>query len=480
LQKGEVIMDAEGQLRGRVLLMTVGTGDGNNREESLYRPLRLSVAQGQFARVVLLPSRVTAEWADVVQRDLSPLQVQVSPLPQKGDEDNADHCFDHFSAVLTGLQRQGWSGHHMEIDPTRGTKMMSAALVLAAVRHNVSALRYVSGDRDAKGAVLPGTERISAFRTTRITAARRMSDAEGLFRHGNFAAVLDLLPDPDATLGSPVEDVPDWPEEWGQTLRWTRCLARFHAAWDRLDYREAARVLREESPDWETVTRDAAGNTALWLASWQPFIPGPEVRDWVMHLAEPFPDGDAVEVRQQQKAPYLLRLAVDVWANGLRRIRAGQLEDAAVRGYRVLEMIGQMRLFLQGHDSARLDPEHPDVMAYVIHSDKEGNKPFTRTHKGKLEAARERVAGLLKFLHDPMGKKLTSFGANNSKTTAVTPDVRNNSVLIHGFQAQAQADGTMEQYYRQLEQDLLLPCLTAVAWGDARWLELARFPERFA
>ncbi|MBF0177530.1 MAG: TIGR02710 family CRISPR-associated protein [Magnetococcales bacterium] len=430
---------------GQVLLLTVGTGDGEQREATLYRPLRLSIEKGTFSEVILLPSLVSEEWAEQVRTDLASLNMHIHPLPRKKDEENADHCFNHFDRVLTELLEAGWQGHQIAIDPTRGTKMMSAALILAAVRRDVTSLRYITGERDTRGMVQSGTEQIAEFRTTRITAARRLDDALHLFQHGNFAVVLDVVPDPDlgwATL--------HWPEVYHPGMRAIRSLAQFYTAWDRLNYQEAHKVALNENdlPD----------------GRWKALAPTLAVREWLKRIAGPFPEPDDESTRKQSKAPYLLRLAVDLWGNGQRRIKSGQLEDAAVRAYRILEMIGQMRLFERGHDSAQLDPRHPEIAKYVTKMAKNKDTPLSKNRDGTLMAPRERVTGLLRSMGDEMGKTLIDLG-NDSLMSA---NVRNTSILIHGFCAKAPDGRVMAEFYRKLEEELLRPCL-----GEQRlnWLE---------
>ena len=63
-------------------------------------------------------------------------------------------------------------------DFTRVTKAMSAALVLAAIRHELPQLRYLSGGRrDERGLVVPGTEIVTDIRTTVATTRRRLDEA---------------------------------------------------------------------------------------------------------------------------------------------------------------------------------------------------------------------------------------------------------------------------------------------------------------
>ncbi|MBF0625853.1 MAG: TIGR02710 family CRISPR-associated protein [Magnetococcales bacterium] len=446
-------MPRQSSNRPGILLLTVGTGNGQQREETLYRPLRRSIRQGEHQRVILLPSRVSETWAREVERDLADLQVAVQPLPEAGDEDDPDRCFAHFDRVLGQLLHgESLTPDQVEIDLTRGTKVMSAALALAALRHEIFRMRYITGQRDHQGMVIAGTETVQRFQAARITAARRLDQARQLMGHGQFAAVRTLLSDPDA------DGAGLWPDPFPDQVRAIRHLADFFQRWDRLDYAGAAAVLplpaRELLPE-----------------AWRRFLPDDLCRDWVRSLARPLPDrGDPDYCRAM--AGHVSRLMTDLWANARRRLAAGQWEDAAVRAYRVLEMAGQVGLFRRGHDSGRLDPRDPVVAGFVARVENKGATPLGRNRDETLQAPREKAARLLKSMGDPLGGILLGL-AREEEGFNVT--LRNHSILIHGFQAMAPAEEQgLRDYLARLATELLCPLL-----GDdaAAWQTVARVPE---
>ena len=63
------------KIPARVLVMTVGTGDITRLEESLFTPLRKSIATDSWTRVILLPSGVTAEFAQRLACGLDGVEV---------------------------------------------------------------------------------------------------------------------------------------------------------------------------------------------------------------------------------------------------------------------------------------------------------------------------------------------------------------------------------------------------------------------
>jgi xanthine/CO dehydrogenase XdhC/CoxF family maturation factor len=151
-------------------------------------------------------------------------------------------------------------------------------------------------------------------------------------------------------------------------------------------------------------------------------------------------------------AERLRLLAADLLANGERRIRDRHFEDAILRAYRVLELVGQLRLFSHGLDSARLPPNHHAVRAVGARLAKKGSAGFGTNNKDcTLTAGRELVARLLREIGDRLAERLLKAGEMERKLTD-----RNHSVLIHGFEAVGlDDDAPLRVLYAALEQLLL-------------------------
>ncbi len=409
-----------------VLVLTVGTGSRDDPEGTLFAPLRKSIRESGCRRAVLLPSSVTAELADrFTRRPETPTDVdlEVRPLPEQAEFD-ADRAYAHFDSVLNEILREE-DPQAVRVDFTRGTKAMSAAAVLAAVRWSIPHLVYVDGERerDVRGMVRPGSEVVRRLPTTTVDRHRRLDLAHGLMSRGNFSAVVELLPGGSAP----------FPE--------IRCAAGFYAAWDRLDYRQAADSAVPGAPRSQG-SRD-----------WTPLWPTREMEGWVQDLAR------EVDRSQHKAMAHRLRLLiVDLLASGERRVRHGQHEDAFVRAYRVLELIGQARLFDHGLDSANLDPGHEAVQRLQRKLQKKKSRPLGRT-AGNLTAARFQVSRLLNELGDPLAERLLRYdkgreAARNDRragTSDLVPGNRNNSLLIHGFSAKAPTEpGSLEAVLKEL------------------------------
>ena len=427
----------------KVLVLTVGTGNIDDIERTLLVPVLKSVRDGEWERIVLLPSRTTEELAQTLQERISNPAVEIDALPASGQENNADVCFGHFDAVLARLIGDSFKPSGIVVDFTRGTKAMSAALVLAALGRDIPVLRYVhSEQRDERGMVVPGTEKVGQIKTNLATERRRIDQAERLMSHGDFGAVIELLPDfagPFAGLFS---------KQFRIEAEALLSAAQIYAAWDRLDYKAAVEGLNRCG----IMAKDAGR-----------FAPTLEMGTWLKGLGQKLKRCDYPAM-----AAHLRILACDLLANAERRLRDQHFEDALIRAYRVLELIGQIRLFTQGYDSSALPPENATIVRLQEKLKKSKSNDFDKdTKTGKLKASRYLVARLLKELNDELADQLLSFDNRHSETQTRS---RNQSILTHGFTATAPAE---EDPLREVLADL--ECL--LQEDDPRageWLTVAR------
>lgn len=397
----------------RVLFLTVGLGNPKQLEETLYAPVSVSIRSGRWERIVLLPSHETLDHARKLKRRHPEDDIHIRTLPEGGEAD-ADQCYKCFQRAITELGTPEPDG--MCVDITRGTKAMSAALLVAAMRYRIPHVRYIEGERnpDNPTVVVPGSERVRDIRVTSGIKHRVLDDAKVLFRRGAFAGAVVLLRELP-----PHEDVRDIID-----------LADFCAAWDQLDYRRADEItLASHLPE-----------------QWSGYVPGSEVRRWVHELARPFPDPTGRDYASAM-AKRLRLLTADLLANGERRLLRRQYEDALLRAYRALEMLGQARLFDHGLDSAALPKDHDAVRELARGLERKQSAPLALNRDGTLSAGREQVARLLKRLGDPLAEELLSTASQG----ALRVTSRNHSILIHGYEP---ATGGREQELRELYAQL--------------------------
>lgn len=387
-----------------VLVLTVGTGNTEYLENSLYVPLIKSIGKGSWDRVILLPSQQTLEYANEVQSRISQPS-EIRPTPCAGDENDANASFAHFDTILGELiESNGVAPKAIMLDFTRGTKAMSAALVLAGVARGISVLRYIEGRRGKRGNVVAGNEDIKQVRTEVANARQQINLAESLMLQGDFEAVCTMYAEMAAALKN-------LPEQLCSRLKAYAHVAAIYAAWDRFDYHRACKLL---SSDSEIIS--AAGQ----------FKPTPEMKQWIECLAS-----DPHQDSPEEMSSYLRYLACDLLANAERRYQDGLFEDAGVRWYRLLELVGQTRLFDHGYDSGQLPENDLKVKEFNDKLNEKKSHPLNKGKKGMLKASRFQTAKFLEHLGDSFaGRLLKEHNEDYVKA-------RNDGLLIHGFYAEA-------------------------------------------
>jgi len=427
----------------RALLLTVGTGTAEQLEATIITPFRKSFEEGEWDQIVLLPSKTSEANARLLQERFGQFPIEVRPLRLPGDEDNADAAFRHFDEVILRLLAKGFRAQDCTADITRGTKAMTAALALAAINHRLGHLRYIAASqRDERGMVVAGTERVDDVEPRIIAQRQDLNQAFAFLRAGNFRAAEQLLP----------ADPPEG--HLKKEIRFARWAAQFWGAWDRFDYKEAKRLAsRPNLPD-------------VPPASIEPYLPSEQQIAHLETLA-----GEAPPEAKDNPA-YCRALAADLIANAERRFREGQNEEVLVRLYRVFELIGQYRLFEHGIDTGKPDVSDPRLRAWL----ESQGKPLPGREAEELRLPRLEAAKLLEFLEksEPgrggpdVGQRLVGL----SWLGEWGPEMRNTSLLIHGFKARTR--GRENELKKLLKQTR--DFYQSEDGGNAQRLEACRFP----
>lgn len=190
------------------LILTVGVGtdtrgDFANLPAGLVNTLQLT----QPDKFWLVPSnhRNSKGTADLILDDLRSqhpdlLARFVSWQPEYGidyhaidDPDDLELCRRIVREVIAAARAHGGKpSATIIVNPTSGTKQMSAGATLAALDESAELLHFTVGERDG-GVVITGTERIVPFDAARHYAERDLRTAEELFQSGAFQAAAALL-----------------------------------------------------------------------------------------------------------------------------------------------------------------------------------------------------------------------------------------------------------------------------------------------
>lgn len=435
---GLAVKGVDEAMAKKILVMTVGMGVNADPQNSLYAPLERSMRQARPTAIWLFPSQLSERHAQHLQATLGEMPIQVAPALPVDAEEDPDLCFRYFEGRIQEILATGVKPREIVMDYTRGTKTMSAAALLAALRHGIDRFAYVSGERGENNLVLPGKERIREFSAAYITAQREMELAERLMRLQRYSAIETVLSGSERR----------YPETLRAAAGRVRACAAFWDAWDRLDYRAAGSLLEEAR----------AGD------AW--FAPGEEAGRAISLLAAERPNEPA-----QCHGP-TWALVFDILENARRRLAQGQYEDALLRIYRGLELMGQAELYRYGIETDGTDPEREEICRWLDYRRKEGSRiPEIVPKKRGYELSKDLVGSLLKFLKSPLARDLNNFDQNRD----FQAKLRNTSLLIHGFSIKA-----TRKTVKELEGMLTvgLPSIARKGVPDElRWIERAvRFP----
>ena len=301
--------------------------------------------------------------------------------------DDFDEAYLAMRKAITKLSRQFPSAQFIA-DYTGGTKTMTAALVCAALERDDVELQLVAGARPDLVRVRDGTERAMAASVARLRLDRAMAPYLGAWRRFAYHEAAKGLGSIRIAAGNP--DL----ERLGFATSLSRALAR----WDDFDHGGAFALI-------DTY----AGRVASRFPQMLP----------TLRLLAKANENDA-----KREPPRLF----DLWLNAERRANQGRFDDAVARWYRLMEWTAQwqLRTKLDGADTADFPPDllPPDIDA-----------PPRRDGKIKLglmnawQVVNYHLSGPAKVFIDEHKNRLRGL-----------LELRNNSILAHGFQPVKKAD----------------------------------------
>jgi len=214
-----------------LLILTVGTGTAG-RHSSLADGLRNTISLLQPRLFWLVPSESpdSLAIADLVREGFDSFQPWAEGVPYRAiaRHDSLADCRDTVRGVIAVARRHLREGESLLLNPTSGTKQMSAGATVAALDESLGEIVFTVGDR-SEGVVVTGTERIERFDASDYHAARDAGIARELAAAGNPLAAADLFSRHPALSGDAAV---------------ARCLHE----WSRLNY-EGARKIAAQSPD---------------------------------------------------------------------------------------------------------------------------------------------------------------------------------------------------------------------------------------
>lgn len=179
-----------------LLILTVGTGTAG-RDSFIAEGLRKTVELIEPRRYWLVPSDspMSIDVADFVREHFPgnfAAWSNAESYHRIANHDLLTDCRATVRRVIERARAELGKGERLIVNPTSGTKQMSAGATIAALDEGVGELVFTVGER-ADGVVKTGTERLETFDASGYFAERNFSSASELFRIGAFEPAARLL-----------------------------------------------------------------------------------------------------------------------------------------------------------------------------------------------------------------------------------------------------------------------------------------------
>ena len=181
-----------------LLILTVGTGTAGKHSDvasGLGRTIDLCAPRLFW----LVPSALekSRPVADLIRESVehpSAFRPWSTDQPYRtiADPDDIHQCRTVVREVIAEARQQLKPGERLIVNPTSGTKQMSAGATLAALDEEVDQIDFTSGER-VDGVVKTGTEVVHPFDLRGFLFQRDLRTAAELFHHGAFYAAARLL-----------------------------------------------------------------------------------------------------------------------------------------------------------------------------------------------------------------------------------------------------------------------------------------------
>ena len=364
------------------LILTVGTGTAG-KHSNLAAGLRktLELMAPDYFWLVPSASEDSIIVAELVREGISgfqPWEGDTVPYRCIAQHDSLADCRAAVREVIAVARRAG-KGARLLVNPTSGTKQMSAGATLAALDEGVGEIVFTVGER-ADGVVVTGTEKMETFDPSAFFAERDLATAADLYAAGAFDAAARLLARHDS-LAHPRELAACWHE------------------WDRLNY-EAARKI-------------AAASACPAL------IP---LRGHLQALAQAARNGE----------PPSVLIVADILDNAAHHLRRGDTEAALVTACKAVEMGLRFALWSQTELTDPYDLDRLNKLPLPAKM-QERFRSTSNDNRTTVLGLRQ-VAEILKHLGDPVA------AAFNDGTLQVSVRIRND--LTHKVRAVTTSEAT--------------------------------------
>jgi len=208
------------------LILTVGTGTAGPHS-SLVDGLRKTIELIGPSYFWLIPSSSedSIATADLVREGFESFVpwAETDPYCYITAPDSLQNCRETVRQVIRNARDQMKKGRRLIVNPTSGTKQMSAGATVAALDENIGELVFTIGER-ADGVVKTGTERLETFEARDYFAERDFILAQELYQTGAFLEAAKVLK--------------HYPQRFASYVDLCECI--YH--WENLNYSAALKI----------------------------------------------------------------------------------------------------------------------------------------------------------------------------------------------------------------------------------------------
>ncbi len=378
----------------KVLVLTVGGSP---------RPIITSLEKHRPDIIYLLPSAASEKEV----KDILKIVYPDGHYPELRKQVIANHndLFDCYRSSFTAfkdLKDSGITGENIIADPTGGTKIMSAGLLLAVLDIGIS-VSYVGGEertKDGLGVVVNGAEKvIHSFHPYDIIAKADKERFCQYFNSYRFTSAVGVC-------NAIIENGSDRMKSLFKALR---LISEGYREWD---------LFRLKNGHHQT--KSGYGNLKRYLEKYPDEMRA--LKPFADTVSESLSNFEVVLDKSFKGSEYCMELVQELIANALRRAEEGKYDDAVARLYRALEMVAQARIWeIYGHRTNKfpyklLSEDMKRIFADRVDDD------------GKIKLACRKAFDFLYSKGDEYGK---IYKANDKEIISLL-NQRNQSILAHG------------------------------------------------
>lgn len=348
------------------------------------------------------------------------------------DAEEIDSCYESAIEAFRRVKSKVGNLSQTVVDFTSGTKAMSAAAVLAAVRFDCGQLSYVGGvSRDQDGRVISGAERFHTGRPCYVARDLAIKDLVEAFNKRQFNACRAIIEDLRERMS----------EELLTHVKHLENAVEFYDAWDRFDHGTAYKFRKELKyfgKEWNLKAKIEKNNSIVCQIA--------ETREEAKN--------DAVDLLK--KAGSLLM--ADIFANAERRAEERRYDDAVARLYRLIELAAQVRFAEEKYGFPTSNVPRDFL------SDKGLREKYDQPGEEHIKVGLVKAYELLADLGDNLGKVFFESAFQHRL------NARNGSILAHGLSPIEQKD------YESLKDIALKLCCESAGKQFEEDLKSCEFP----